>query len=67
MNPQRSGTEARWYQPPVVWLGLAILLVSIAGCIAVIVAASRYPDEPVHTGSETVLKVPVSDPRESGS
>jgi len=29
-----------WYRPPVMWLGTAILLASIAGCIALIVAAS---------------------------
>jgi len=29
-----------WYRPPVIWLGAAILLTSIAGCIALIVAAT---------------------------
>ena len=29
-----------WYRPPVMWLGIAVLLGSIAGCIALIVAAS---------------------------
>jgi len=28
-----------WYRPPVVWLGLGIFLASVAGCIALIVAA----------------------------
>jgi len=36
MNP---GGEP-WYRPPVVWLGATILLSSIAGCIALIVAAT---------------------------
>ena len=30
-----------WYRPPVVWLGIAILLASLAGCVGLIVAASR--------------------------
>ena len=30
----------RWYRPPVMWLGAAILLGSIAGCIALIVTAT---------------------------
>jgi|GraSoiStandDraft_4_1057263.scaffolds.fasta_scaffold352609_2 hypothetical protein len=30
----------RWYRPPVVWLGAAILLASIGGCIALIVVAT---------------------------
>jgi len=34
-----KGTEP-WYRPPVMWLGIAVLLASIAGCIALIVTAS---------------------------
>ena len=34
-----SGSEP-WYRPPVVWLGIAILLASLAGCVALIFAAS---------------------------
>lgn len=30
----------RWYRPPVMWLGILVLLVSLAGCIGLIVAAS---------------------------
>jgi len=29
-----------WYRPPVMWLGIAVFLASIAGCIALIVTAS---------------------------
>ena len=32
--------DERWYRPPVMWLGAAILLVSLAGCIALIVVAT---------------------------
>ncbi len=35
-----SNEDERWYRPPVMWLGAAILLASLAGCIALIVAAS---------------------------
>jgi hypothetical protein len=35
VNPGR----VPWYRPPVMWLGAAILLAIIAGCIALIVAA----------------------------
>jgi len=31
--------DVRWYHPPVMLLGVAILLVSLAGCIALIVVA----------------------------
>jgi hypothetical protein len=30
----------RWYQPPVMWLGAAILLVSLGACIGLIVVAT---------------------------
>lgn len=30
----------RWYRPPVIWLGAAILLAALCGCIALIVVAS---------------------------
>ena len=33
-------TGERWYRPPVVWLGAAILLGSLGGCIALIVVAT---------------------------
>lgn len=33
-------TEERWYRPPVMWLGAAVLLCSVIGCITLIVVAS---------------------------
>ncbi len=33
-------TSERWYRPPVIWLGAAILLASLSGCIALIVVAT---------------------------
>lgn len=35
-----TGASEPWYRPPVMWLGIAVLLASIAGCIALIVVAS---------------------------
>jgi len=67
MSARRSSTEARWYQLPVVWLGLTILLASAAGCIGIIIAAARYPDEPLPVTTEAVLKMPVADERNPGS
>jgi hypothetical protein len=28
-----------WYRPPVMWLGLGVLVASLAGCIALIITA----------------------------
>jgi hypothetical protein len=50
----------RWHGQPVVWLGAAILLASIVGCIGLIVSASRYPDEPVQLTNDELLHVPVA-------
>ena len=49
-----------WYRQPVVWLGATILLASIAGCIGLMILASRYPDEPVEPSADKVLRVPVT-------
>ena len=55
-----SSTRAPWYGAPVVWLGATILLMVIGGCIALIFSATRYPDESLAQGRETILKVPQS-------
>jgi hypothetical protein len=52
-----TSVSERWYRVPVVWLGVAILLASILGCIGMIVLASRDPGESVQRG-ESLLKVP---------
>lgn len=50
----------RWYRLPVLWLGAAIFVASLAGCIGLILAASRYPDEPLRLSGDEVLHVPVA-------
>lgn len=52
-----------WYRVPVVWLGVAILVASIAACVLMIVLSLRYPDPPVAVNNESLLKVP--DARDS--
>ena len=55
---EMTTVRQRWYRLPVLWLGAAVLLASIAGCISMIVLASRYPDEPVAFAGDELLKVP---------
>jgi hypothetical protein len=50
-----------WYRQPVAWLGLAIFVASLAGCIWMIVLGARHADEPVPTGVR-VFKVPTNEP-----
>lgn len=37
----------RWYRQPIIWLGTAILVASLAGCVLLIILGARYADEPL--------------------
>lgn len=52
--------HARWYRQPVAWLGAALFVALLAGCIAMIVVASRYPDDALPASGDRVLKVPIA-------
>jgi hypothetical protein len=55
----REPAHLRWYRQPIIWLGAAFFLVSMAGCIWIIVAGGRHTDEALETG-HTVLGMPVT-------
>lgn len=48
----------RWYRQPILWLGVVILLATLAGCVSMIVLGARYADEPVPVEGERVFKIP---------
>ena len=48
-----------WYHQPVLWLGIAVFVASIAGCVWLIVVSVRYADTPLST-SQAVFGVPAS-------
>ena len=56
-RPARNVTA--WRQP-VVWLGLLIFLASLAGCLTMIVLASRHEDPLIDTDVGNLMKVPLS-------
>jgi hypothetical protein len=56
----RRARGGRWYQQPILWLGFAILLASVAGCIHMIVLGTRYAEEPLPVGGEILLKMPAA-------
>lgn len=62
---EMTNGDERWYRMPIAWLGMAVFALSVAGCIGVIVMASRFSDEPLPVNGERVLKVPASTPRDS--
>lgn len=57
---ERSERGARWYRQPILWLGFAILLASLAGCVSLIVLGARYADEPLPVESTRLLKMPTA-------
>ncbi|MBV2234280.1 MAG: hypothetical protein KUL75_01930 [Sterolibacterium sp.] len=49
-----------WYRQPVAWLGLAIFLASVAGCIALMVlGADHAHEQPLATEAGVVFGVPL--------
>lgn len=52
-------TASAWYRQPVLWLGIAVFLASIAGCVWMIVLGARHADTPLNT-SHTIFGVPIS-------
>lgn len=58
-EPPRPATGGRWYQQPIVWLGIVVFIASMAGCVWIIVAGTRSADIPLET-SHTVFGVPAT-------
>lgn len=50
--------NAAWYRQPILWLGGALFAATVAGCIALLVLASRYDDERLPEAAPTILKMP---------
>jgi hypothetical protein len=59
MSAPRTEAEGRWYRQPILWLGIAVFIASMAGCVWIIVAGTRSADIPLET-SHTVFGVPAS-------
>lgn len=57
-NTRHAGSA--WYHQPVLWLGIAIFVASLAGCVWLIVVSVRYADTPLDTSSQAVFGVPVN-------
>ena len=52
-----------WHAQPVVWVGVLVMLATIAGCLVLLAVALRNPDAPIDTGGGHVSAVP---PRHAG-
>jgi hypothetical protein len=51
-----------WYRQSILWLGAAIFIASLAGCIGMVLLGARYADEPLPVSSEQLLKMPTAHP-----
>lgn len=56
--PRDSRHGDAWYSQPVAWLGIAVFLASIAGCIWLVVVAGAYDDEGVPIDNHRIFGVP---------
>lgn len=56
-RPQR---RERWYRSPILWLGAAFFVASLAGCIVTILLALEHADTPLAIQGERLLNVPAA-------
>lgn len=59
-TPPPRTDRNQWYHQPIAWFGLVVFVLSVAGCVWIIVASVKYDDAPVAHHAQTVLGVPVS-------
>ena len=61
MSPRsnRVAAASAWYRQPVLWLGAAVFIGSLAGCVWMIALSVRHADTPLPT-SHKIFDVPVS-------
>ena len=55
----QAGAGGQWYRQSILWLGIAVFIASLAGCIWIITVSARHADVPLET-SHTVFGVPAS-------
>ena len=56
-----SINDHRWYRQPIAWLGVAIFVVTLAGCIHLILFALAHEDPPlVVADKEVSFRIPAT-------
>ncbi|MBS0194964.1 MAG: hypothetical protein JSR34_12070 [Proteobacteria bacterium] len=61
-DKRSTSTASAWYRQGIVWLGIGVFAASIAGCIWIIVVASRHADPPLPHHGLKVLDMPLAHP-----
>ncbi|MDE2249118.1 MAG: hypothetical protein KGJ96_11150 [Xanthomonadaceae bacterium] len=54
-----TDNASAWYRQPVLWLGIVVFVLSLAGCVWIIVVSTRHAAVPLDT-SHAIFGVPVS-------
>lgn len=57
--PARDAAQA-WFRQPIVWVGTAVLMASIVGCVWMILMAERFADPPLPVEGLQILKMPLA-------
>lgn len=57
-EPRPAGPSGTWYRQPVLWLGAAVFLASLAGCAWIIAVSARHADIPLQDTPHAVFGVP---------
>lgn len=63
----KPGVDNTWYRQPILWLGMFVFALSMAGCIWMIVLAVQNPDIPTYKPDRAVLGVPMTKPAPSAT
>lgn len=57
-RPHDAGSA--WYRQPIVWVGAAVLGLSLAGCVWLIVVAEHFDDPALPATGLQILKMPLT-------
>ena len=64
-EPAQAAPAGEWYTTPVLWLGIALFVASLAGCLMMIVLGARHVDVPLPTAGGEIMKMPLARPATS--
>ena len=54
-----GASASAWYRQPVLWLGMAIFVASLAGCVWMIVLGVQHEDPAVPIDGHAILHMPI--------
>ena len=61
-EPAQAARTGYWYNTPVLWLGIVLFAVSLAGCVLMIVLGAQHVDVALPTPGGEIMKMPLARP-----